>query len=425
MKDYVDVAAALIWRDGKFLICQRPAHKSNALLWEFVGGKAEPGETPEEALVRECREELDVTVVPTKVFMRVMHTYPDIKVLLTLFDADLVEGTPKMLEHNDLRWITPEEIEEYRFCPADKDILREIRARAGCLAKEEGEKTMYKFGMSIVPRVFDCDAAKEFEKKMLEEFGGMDAMLAEVKSLGLTHIELRGVDPDDDATEILAMAERIWAAGLTVTVHGSLTETIGRFAEVYPSLLLLLQAAKSHQEFVNITVHAYSSDEDTDVAKFSADTAQILALWAEDAAELGYRLTLENNRDKEAHDPGNSCEGVLAMLSPHDAIGTCFDFGHYYYNMCFKKGTPDLLPPQEFLQRARHTHIHALYEKKTHFPFVAETVMPLERYISTLKAVGYDGVYNLEINAERFKNVSYRDSVVASIKAIREAVLNG
>ena len=164
----LEVVAALIMHEDerRFLLCQRPAHKARGGLWEFLGGKVEPGETKAQALVRECREELDVTVTPTKVFMRVMHTYPDIKVLLTLFDAELVEGTPKMLEHNDLRWITPEEIEEYRFCPADQDILREIRARAGCLPKNEGEEPVYKFGMSIVPRVFDPNAAKEFEKKI-------------------------------------------------------------------------------------------------------------------------------------------------------------------------------------------------------------------------------------------------------------------
>ena len=64
-----EVAAALIWDQDRFLICQRPAHKARGLLWEFVGGKAEPGESLEQALVRECREELAVTVSPGPVFM--------------------------------------------------------------------------------------------------------------------------------------------------------------------------------------------------------------------------------------------------------------------------------------------------------------------------------------------------------------------
>ncbi len=133
MKPYTDVAAALIWDGDQFLICRRPAHKSNALLWEFVGGKAEPGETLEETLIRECREELAITVEPREPFMQVMHTYPDITVRLTLLNAVITAGEPQMLEHSDLRWITPDEIPEYNFCPADKDILREIMHRAGCL----------------------------------------------------------------------------------------------------------------------------------------------------------------------------------------------------------------------------------------------------------------------------------------------------
>ena len=119
-----EVAAALIWDNGRFLICQRPANKARGLLWEFVGGKTEPGETAAEALVRECREELDVTVAPQDVFCVVTHEYPDITVHLTLFNAVIAQGTPRLLEHNDMKWITPAEIPEYDFCPADEEILR-------------------------------------------------------------------------------------------------------------------------------------------------------------------------------------------------------------------------------------------------------------------------------------------------------------
>ncbi len=120
------VAAALIRKDDRFLICQRPAHKTRGLLWEFVGGKLEPGETAAEALVRECREELGVTVLPQDVFMEVDHTYPDLTVHLTLFNATITDGKPKLLEHNDMKWITPDEIPDYAFCPADETILQEI-----------------------------------------------------------------------------------------------------------------------------------------------------------------------------------------------------------------------------------------------------------------------------------------------------------
>ena len=124
--DITNVVAALIWRGDKFMICQRPAHKARGLLWEFVGGKVEPGETKEQALIRECREELAVTLSVGEIFMDVVHEYPDITVHLTLFNAIIAEGEPQMLEHNDIRWITPSEIPNYEFCPADEEILAKI-----------------------------------------------------------------------------------------------------------------------------------------------------------------------------------------------------------------------------------------------------------------------------------------------------------
>ena len=126
-----EVVAALIWDGDKFMICQRPAHKARGLLWEFVGGKVEPGETPQQALIRECQEELHVTVSVGEVFMEVVHTYPDLTVRLTLFHATIAEGSPELLEHNDLQWITPAQIPEFDFCPADEEILARIVAQYG------------------------------------------------------------------------------------------------------------------------------------------------------------------------------------------------------------------------------------------------------------------------------------------------------
>ena len=121
-----EVVAALIWDADRFLICQRPAHKARGLLWEFVGGKVERGETKEMALIRECREELAVEIKPGDVFMEAVHHYPDLLVRLTLFHATIVEGNITRLEHNDIRWILPEEIDQYAFCPADTEILKAI-----------------------------------------------------------------------------------------------------------------------------------------------------------------------------------------------------------------------------------------------------------------------------------------------------------
>ena len=121
-----EVVAALIWDGDKFMICQRPANKARALLWEFVGGKVESGETKEQALIRECREELNIFLSVGDVFVDVVHEYPDLTVHLTLFNATIVEGEPQKIEHNDIQWISPSEIPNYAFCPADKEILAKI-----------------------------------------------------------------------------------------------------------------------------------------------------------------------------------------------------------------------------------------------------------------------------------------------------------
>ena len=121
-----EVVAALIVKDHRFLICQRPAHKARGLLWEFVGGKVEQDETLPQALIRECLEELGIRVTPQEIFMQLVHTYPDITVRLTLFWAQ-TQDTPQRLEHNDLRWIGVDEIDHFSFCPADRDILAKLK----------------------------------------------------------------------------------------------------------------------------------------------------------------------------------------------------------------------------------------------------------------------------------------------------------
>ncbi len=128
-KKIVEVVAALIWRGDRFLACQRPPEKARGLLWEFVGGKVESGESGPQALVRECREELDVMLSVGRAFMDVTHEYPDLTVHLTLYEAEIAQGEPKMIEHHDMRWVTVGEMDELEFCPADEVILEEIRKR--------------------------------------------------------------------------------------------------------------------------------------------------------------------------------------------------------------------------------------------------------------------------------------------------------
>lgn len=146
-----EVVAALIWDSCRFLICQRPENKSRGLLWEFVGGKVEPGETKQQALIRECREELAVEIAVNDVFLEVVHAYPDITIKLTLFNAAITSGVPRLLEHNNIAWITPNEISQYAFCPADKEILELIRLRTDLHSLQDTE---YKtFQSRLIPTV--------------------------------------------------------------------------------------------------------------------------------------------------------------------------------------------------------------------------------------------------------------------------------
>jgi len=128
------VVAALVWQNNRFLICRRPPHKTRGLLWEFVGGKVENGETKQQALIRECMEELAVKVRVDDVYMQLVHEYPDMTVELTLFNAAIVAGEPQLLEHTEIRYISVDEIDRFDFCPADVEILKKLKADFGVTA---------------------------------------------------------------------------------------------------------------------------------------------------------------------------------------------------------------------------------------------------------------------------------------------------
>ena len=123
----IAVVAALIWDKDRFLACQRPESKARGGLWEFVGGKVEPGESKPQALIRECREELDITVSVGEPFLELTQSYPDLSIQLTVFHASIAEGTPRLLEHRAMCWVTAKEAETMSFCPADQEIIERLK----------------------------------------------------------------------------------------------------------------------------------------------------------------------------------------------------------------------------------------------------------------------------------------------------------
>lgn len=124
-----DVVAALLQRGKEFLICQRPPTAELPMMWEFPGGKVEPGESGPEALVRECREELQIEIVPGRELMQTEYMNPGGDVRLTFYEAAIAKGEPVRVEHNDMRWITPDDMDQYVFCPADMDFVAYLRGR--------------------------------------------------------------------------------------------------------------------------------------------------------------------------------------------------------------------------------------------------------------------------------------------------------
>lgn len=120
----LEVTAAIIRQNGKILICQRPADKNCGLLWEFPGGKIEAGEAGEQCIIRECQEELGVTLNVERELTDITFEYPDRIVHLHFYLCDIEAGAPEKKEHNAIAWIAPDEVDKYDFCPADKEMLK-------------------------------------------------------------------------------------------------------------------------------------------------------------------------------------------------------------------------------------------------------------------------------------------------------------
>ena len=124
----IEVSAALIFRDGKLLITQRHATSHLGGLWEFPGGKREAGETFEECLAREIREELGVEVSVGELFEGISHTYPEKSVHLKFFVCKLLSGEPQPLDCAGVKWIGKSELADFQFPAADALLLEKLKS---------------------------------------------------------------------------------------------------------------------------------------------------------------------------------------------------------------------------------------------------------------------------------------------------------
>ena len=122
----IQVAAGIIWREGRFLAAKRPEGKARAGYWEFPGGKREKGESMEDALKRELREELGITALSVTPWQVVSHEYPDVRVELHCMHVIEFHGEPSSRDGQELRWVTPAQARALPFLPADEPVLAAI-----------------------------------------------------------------------------------------------------------------------------------------------------------------------------------------------------------------------------------------------------------------------------------------------------------
>lgn len=127
-KKRINVSAAVMQKDGKFFVAQRRADKDFGGYWEFPGGKWEPGETPEECLARELREEFEIETEITDFLLENTHDYGSVEVRMMTYGVKHLSGEFKLSEHDDARWLELSEFDEYEFCPADYPIIEHLKS---------------------------------------------------------------------------------------------------------------------------------------------------------------------------------------------------------------------------------------------------------------------------------------------------------
>ncbi len=260
-----------------------------------------------------------------------------------------------------------------------------------------------KIGLSL-PIFYLAGAAGKSEV-YISVFGEPENFLEKLKALGVDSVELRpaGMNPSPEDTHLAA--RRTWAAGLETTAHSYLPPVLkaGSFNQIYPELEPFVRSLELSGKSTVLTVHSYSSCDMELSCLFdrTAETLKVIDRSINDD-NLPVAIALEIKRQKDKNNPGVSYGMLSDMLSAADSdnIGLCWDFGHSYSNVL--NGFLEKIPPDNFLKRVIHTHIHDLSaQKKTHWP-LGQGRIPLAEFVDALQSSGYSGVYNLELFLEMF-----------------------
>ena len=244
-------------------------------------------------------------------------------------------------------------------------------------------------GVSLSLPVLTGKPADEAEKELLNETKSTNAFLCFLRDHGAGSIELRPVQPDTEPSVTKQCIRAIAKAGLTCTVHGLLSD---KNAEAFFLPILPAFSCCGDSPLV-ITVHSLATREAT------AEKLIEYHKYAE-KHDLSCAFALENNRIKLHSSFINTAEGVAQTVAELPFMGTCFDFGHRMSDLTNYPEQTTLMPCEDFLKRAIHTHIHG-YGERTHYPLDGHNV-PLHEYVTALKNAGYAGRYNLELEPGRY-----------------------
>jgi sugar phosphate isomerase/epimerase len=242
-----------------------------------------------------------------------------------------------------------------------------------------------------------------------EHFKQPPVFLKTLKKSGATSIELRAIKATTEPKKASLAAKQILEAGLGTTIHGYLPQSINgyRFSENLSPIASIAKMLKKYQMSSTITLHCYRRRNEnlTKLVDYNADYIQNLIQSIHDE-KLPLKIALELNRNIGFTDPSVTYDTLVTVwnkINNPEMVGFCWDFGHSFWNT--SKNCLDLLPPEDFLDRVIHTHIHDLSpDGETHWP-LSEGVIPLKEFVSRLKERNYNGTYNLELRPERWHTV--------------------